>query len=235
MPIRPPPAVPKRNYVPPSTAVIKTPPVKIPPNTKPQPQNIITVNGSINTVNAHKIMPIPPAPRNRVPPLPPARRSNPNSPNFSKKPSANSPKTGKSAFEFNPKFVQEYGMATPPIGGPVISPRSTNSYAVAGRNRNKMSMRQDSGISSDSFSQTSSPSYSSKTMETPLLPPRTPPASKQHGGLHALSHAHKVKLDIVGGDGEGGTNQTITKSASTPASLQTIVRLQNGTNLHHKV
>lgn len=30
--------------------------------------------------------------------------------------------------------------------------------------------RQDSNVSSDSFSQTSSPSYTSKTMEAPLLP-----------------------------------------------------------------
>lgn len=33
-----------------------------------------------------------------------------------------------------------------------------------------MSVRQDSNVSSDSFSQTSSPSYTSKTMEAPLLP-----------------------------------------------------------------
>lgn len=32
------------------------------------------------------------------------------------------------------------------------------------------SVRQDSNVSSDSFSQTSSPSYTSKTMEAPLLP-----------------------------------------------------------------
>lgn len=33
-----------------------------------------------------------------------------------------------------------------------------------------ISVRQDSNVSSDSFSQTSSPSYTSKTMEAPLLP-----------------------------------------------------------------
>lgn len=38
-------------------------------------------------------------------------------------------------------------------------------------NNNKPgSVRQDSNVSSDSFSQTSSPSYTSKTMEAPLLP-----------------------------------------------------------------
>lgn len=34
----------------------------------------------------------------------------------------------------------------------------------------KVQLRQDSSVSSDSYSQTSSPSYTSKTMETPLLP-----------------------------------------------------------------
>ena len=34
----------------------------------------------------------------------------------------------------------------------------------------KVSLRQDSSVSSDSYSQTSSPSYTSKTMEAPLLP-----------------------------------------------------------------
>lgn len=33
-----------------------------------------------------------------------------------------------------------------------------------------ISVRQDSNVSSDSFSQTSSPSYTNKTMEAPLLP-----------------------------------------------------------------
>lgn len=35
---------------------------------------------------------------------------------------------------------------------------------------NPISVRQDSNVSSDSFSQTSSPSYTSKTMEAPLIP-----------------------------------------------------------------
>lgn len=38
-----------------------------------------------------------------------------------------------------------------------------------------ISVRQDSNVSSDSFSQTSSPSYTSKTMEAPLLPHRKVP------------------------------------------------------------
>ncbi|XP_022915652.1 atrial natriuretic peptide-converting enzyme-like isoform X2 [Onthophagus taurus] len=88
----------------------------------------------------------------------------------------------------------------------------------------KISMRQDSSLSSDSFSQTSSPSYTTKTMETPLLPPKTP--VKQNGVLG--------KMQMVEDDGSNGA---ITKSVSTPASLQTIVRFHNGSNmsLHHKI
>lgn len=40
-----------------------------------------------------------------------------------------------------------------------------------------ISVRQDSNVSSDSFSQTSSPSYTSKTMEAPLLPHKKVPGA----------------------------------------------------------
>ncbi|XP_058798325.1 atrial natriuretic peptide-converting enzyme-like [Phymastichus coffea] len=84
--------------------------------------------------------------------------------------------------------------------------------------------RQDSNVSSDSFSQTSSPSYTSKTMEAPLLP-------------HKHSSNGKVPGRALAPDPENPPGSPITKSMSTPASLQTIVRCPNGSNmsLHHRI
>ncbi|XP_043284206.1 atrial natriuretic peptide-converting enzyme isoform X2 [Venturia canescens] len=86
-----------------------------------------------------------------------------------------------------------------------------------------ISVRQDSNVSSDSFSQTSSPSYTCKTMEAPLLP-----------------HKHingKVPGRALAPETDNLPGSPITKSMSTPASLQTIVRFQNGSNmsLHHRI
>lgn len=117
---------------------------------------------------------------------------------------------------------------------------------------NKMSMRQDSGVSSDSFSQTSSPSYTTKTMETPLIPSNPNRYVNCNGRMsssrnnklynivvnkNSCSHGHE-SFDL---DGTGKNIVTcsspLTKSLSTPASLQTIVRFHNGSNmsLHHRV
>ncbi|XP_033209606.1 atrial natriuretic peptide-converting enzyme-like isoform X2 [Belonocnema kinseyi] len=86
-----------------------------------------------------------------------------------------------------------------------------------------ISIRQDSNVSSDSFSQTSSPSYTSKTMEAPLLP------HKQTNG--------KVPGRALAPESENPPGSPITKSMSTPASLQTIVRFHTGSNmsLHHRI
>lgn len=117
----------------------------------------------------------------------------------------------------------------PPPPAPKVSykpPNQINKSTVAQQyNVNKVSVRQDSSVSSDSFSQTSSPSYTTKTMETPLLPVRTP---LKQNGLIIKNHMEGV---------EANGNNTITKSASTPASLQAIVRFHNGSNmsLHHRV
>ncbi|XP_048507998.1 atrial natriuretic peptide-converting enzyme [Athalia rosae] len=86
-----------------------------------------------------------------------------------------------------------------------------------------ISVRQDSNVSSDSFSQTSSPSYTSKTMEAPLLPHK---------------HANgKVPGRALAPEPENPPGSPITKSMSTPASLQTIVRFHSGSNmsLHHRI
>lgn len=101
-------------------------------------------------------------------------------------------------------------------------------------NPGKISMRQDSGISSDSMSQNSSPSYTSKGMETPLLPPKNPFAKIQNGSVMTkplikdFTKMSSLKADELNG---------ITKSVSTPAGLQTVVRFHNGSNMsvHHKV
>ncbi|XP_043259003.1 uncharacterized protein LOC122401117 [Colletes gigas] len=84
-----------------------------------------------------------------------------------------------------------------------------------------ISVRQDSNVSSDSFSQTSSPSYTSKTMEAPLL-------------LHKYG---KVPGRALVSEPDSSSGRTITKSTSTPASLQAIVRVHGGNNgsLHHKI
>ncbi|XP_077291276.1 atrial natriuretic peptide-converting enzyme-like [Arctopsyche grandis] len=100
-----------------------------------------------------------------------------------------------------------------------------------GNNVAKVSLRQDSSVSSDSFSQTSSPSYTTKTMEAPLLPHHhSTKTSRLNGRLMAAPPA-PPPADETGG------NSPLTKSASTPASLQTIVRFHNGSNmsLHHKI
>jgi corin len=108
---------------------------------------------------------------------------------------------------------------------------------------NKVSVRQDSNVSNDSFSQNSSPSYTTKTMETPLLP--------SHGVIStsasqkASSGGKKKMLNgdvgngapLTGNDVSSNGNAALTKSMSTPASLQTIVRFHHGSNmsLHHRV
>ncbi|KAI4503391.1 hypothetical protein M0802_001613 [Mischocyttarus mexicanus] len=83
-----------------------------------------------------------------------------------------------------------------------------------------INVRQDSNVSSDSFSQTSSPSYTNKTMEAPLLP-------HKYGKLPDRALVHEP---------DNSSGRPITKSTSTPASLQTIVRIHgnNSTSLHHK-
>jgi atrial natriuretic peptide-converting enzyme len=118
------------------------------------------------------------------------------------------------------------------------------------------SKRHDSSISSDSFSQSSSPSFNSKLLEAPLLAH----AVKLHTCEDKLTlmlndnrfsapfpllplsldkQPYKTPDDIVKDSTADSNNSTaaIIKSASTPASLQTIVRFSNGSNmsLQHKV
>lgn len=91
----------------------------------------------------------------------------------------------------------------------------------------RVSMRQDSSISSDSFSQTSSPSYNTKIMEAPLLShaAKMPRVSKP---IAVRNLEEEIEKECPA-DNNGSS--AIIKSASTPASLQTIVRLSNGSNV----
>lgn len=97
----------------------------------------------------------------------------------------------------------------------------------------KVNIRQDSNISSDSFSQTSSPGYNSakQLMETPLLANAAKLYNNQPPTFKNLEEIEKDTSEAA------AKENAITKSASTPASLQTIVRLSNGSNmsLQHKV
>ncbi|XP_060537092.1 atrial natriuretic peptide-converting enzyme-like [Cylas formicarius] len=96
----------------------------------------------------------------------------------------------------------------------------------------KMSMRQDSGISTDSFSQNSSPSYTTKGMETPLIPPKHSIHRSQNGIV-----INKLKGTKDDEDNDTDSINGITKSVSTPASLQAVVRFHSGSNMsvHHKI
>lgn len=120
--------------------------------------------------------------------------------------------------------------------------------SVSASGNRKFNVRQDSTISSDSFSQTSSPGYNSKLMEAPLLAH----AAKMHKSkwertfertgdlnnlLHSVKQGFNERLPRSPLSTEHHPTSPIIKSASTPASLQTIVRFQNGSNmsLQHKV
>ncbi|KAK9890042.1 hypothetical protein WA026_008852 [Henosepilachna vigintioctopunctata] len=220
----------------------------------PERTHIRTTTNKPSTLSnkkpANQPPPIPPASKNRVlpqipsldnKPCPPMRNHiNTDSTNsahikrtydFNRNPSPKKIQGTQSTFDYNitqhnitQKLSQSHG---PPPVNPKVIKTNINSTMQNGSST-KVSVRQDSGISSDSFSQTSSPSYTTKTMETPLLPPKTP--IKNQNGLLAKALAAQAREDA-------NANNTIIKSASTPASLQTIVKLHNGSNmsLHHRI
>jgi corin len=108
---------------------------------------------------------------------------------------------------------------------------------------NKVSVRQDSNVSSDSFSQTSSPSYTTKTMETLLLSPHGASSTKASKKVTSGNNNKILNGDIgngaplTGNNVSSNGNSALTKSVSTPASLQATVRFHHGSNmsLHHRV
>lgn len=69
-----------------------------------------------------------------------------------------------------------------------------------------ISVRQDSNVSSDSFSQTSSPSYTSKTMEAPLLP-------HKHGKVPGMFKLHQRVIALKGVIVSEGLTETLGKKS----------------------
>ncbi|EDW79846.1 uncharacterized protein Dwil_GK18003 [Drosophila willistoni] len=109
--------------------------------------------------------------------------------------------------------------------------------------RGKMNFRQDSTISSDSFSQTSSPGYNPKLMEAPLLPSLTT-SKRMCSGAAPISLRQGIPaIPLEELEPKSPTTTTLpplTKAPSvTPSSLQTIVRFQNGAphtmSLQHQI
>ncbi|XP_014216293.1 atrial natriuretic peptide-converting enzyme-like [Copidosoma floridanum] len=108
---------------------------------------------------------------------------------------------------------------------PLSSIASSIPSPAASATTKPVNARQDSNVSSDSFSQTSSPGYNSKgSMEQPLLPHK-----QSNGKIPGRAMAPEPAQNPPG--------SPITKSISTPVNLQTIVRIQNGSNmsLHHRI
>ncbi|XP_054739708.1 uncharacterized protein LOC129245529 isoform X2 [Anastrepha obliqua] len=120
-----------------------------------------------------------------------------------------------SADSFNLNGSRFAAITSGSMGIPVVPPP-----------RNKYSCRQDSNISSDSFSQTSSPGYNTKLMEAPLLPSLS---VKRLCGVPApIVYKQKLQNETIEEMEQSVPMSPLTKCVSTPASLQTIVRFQNG-------
>ncbi|KAH8372887.1 hypothetical protein KR009_007281 [Drosophila setifemur] len=103
--------------------------------------------------------------------------------------------------------------------------------------RGRINFRQDSTISSDSFSQTSSPGYNPKLMEAPLLPSlsakRLCSAPAPIVCRQGIQHEPIEELEAP------QTLSPLHKTVGQPSSLQTIVRFQNGAphtmSLQHQI
>ncbi|KAK9505394.1 hypothetical protein O3M35_009463 [Rhynocoris fuscipes] len=172
---------------------------------------------------------VPPDNRDDVHKLPPPR---PNPPNrkFSE---------GNLPADINYKFNHKRNATV--ILPPPIQTDFHAEEPVKITENDKISERQDSNVSSDSFSQTSSPSYTTKSMEAPLLPGIAKGGRKKKYHSERIKDVGPIKFErdqsVVSEALEDPNTSPITKSHSTPASLQTIVRFHNGSNmsLHHRI
>ncbi|BFG03364.1 uncharacterized protein DMAD_02643 [Drosophila madeirensis] len=103
--------------------------------------------------------------------------------------------------------------------------------------RGKINFRQDSTISSDSFSQTSSPGYNSKLMEAPLLPSLS--AKRLCSAPAPIVCRQGVQHEPIEELEPPQTHSPLNKASAPPSSLQTIVRFQNGAphtmSLQHQI
>ncbi|XP_066247331.1 atrial natriuretic peptide-converting enzyme-like isoform X1 [Euwallacea similis] len=218
IPIRPPP-VPKRTFPPPQT-----------PPTPPMPQHSPPLNPNVRR-KSPKPPPLPPTPKTRAPPfnqLLPNQKPG----EHCRRPDINrniAQKTTTSPTNFPFDNIKPGEIKR--CSAKQETKPSTPSRMCKPNQQAKISMRQDSGISTDSFSQNSSPSYTTKGMETPLIPPRTPVHRAQNGGILTKSK------DLKGEEEKAEEVNGITKSVSTPAGLQTVVRFHNGSSMsvHHKI
>ncbi|XP_046809622.1 uncharacterized protein LOC111675906 [Lucilia cuprina] len=108
----------------------------------------------------------------------------------------------------------------------VLSSTRFGSSGPAVPPRHKFNFRQDSTISSDSFSQTSSPGYNTKIMEAPLLPSLS--VKRLCNVSTPINIKQKFQNETIDELDNNVPLSPIPKCVSTPASLQTIVRFQNG-------
>ncbi|XP_032291566.1 uncharacterized protein Corin isoform X2 [Drosophila virilis] len=119
-----------------------------------------------------------------------------------------------------------------------LAPMRFGSGNPAAPLRGKMNFRQDSTISSDSFSQTSSPGYNSKLMEAPLLPSLS--AKRLCSAPAPIVCRQGVQHEPIEELEPPQTLSPLSKCPNaTPSSLQTIVRFQNGAphtmSLQHQI
>ncbi|CAG9582007.1 unnamed protein product [Danaus chrysippus] len=221
----------------PSHPVNKLPPPQVqqPPQPPPVPQR---------TAPVVTPLPVPPPapprrsspqpPRRVPPPTPPRPNATTTDPNGNKRPPPapqKEPPPPKLDCNRNPQppAIRRSPQKMPDTPYTPAPLPQNNQMKQSPSSSSNISVRQDSNVSSDSFSQTSSPSYTTKTMEAPLLP-------HQHVNKSLNAKIARGLLLKEQQEKEAG-NSSITKSMSTPASLQTIVRFQNGSNmsLHHRM
>ncbi|XP_072938514.1 atrial natriuretic peptide-converting enzyme [Epargyreus clarus] len=230
------PYCPPSRLAPPRPIKIPPPPqIQPPPQPPPVPQRTAPVAAPLPVP--------PPAPPRRSSPQPPRRVPPPTPPRPSTTPSTQTdPNGNRKATKTTPPKLDCNRNPQPPVPrrppqkipdtpfSPTPAPLPQNNQMKRSPSSgSNISVRQDSNVSSDSFSQTSSPSYTTKTMEAPLLP---------HQHVNKSLNAKIARGLLLKEQQEKETgNSSITKSMSTPASLQTIVRFQNGSNmsLHHRM
>lgn len=101
-------------------------------------------------------------------------------------------------------------------------------------------IRQDSSISSDGyFSQTSSPSYTVRSMDTPLIPHIKNKKKYNIAKISLEGKGEDIDTGISSLEACSGNVSPLIKSHSTPACLQAVVKMHNDTSanmsLHHRV
>ncbi|XP_050314425.1 atrial natriuretic peptide-converting enzyme isoform X2 [Anthonomus grandis grandis] len=226
IPVRPPP-VPKRT-IPPRQATV--------PGSASQKTPSPNLNvGLAKCKKSAKPPPLPPTPKSRAPPfnqLLPSQK--PGLPTTSEQPyeSCQNPNENRNIHHNNKTNFDFDNIKK--NGGIQIKQDNNNKPPTPSRktkpSQQTRTMRQDSGISTDSFSQNSSPSYTTKSMETPLIPPK--PSTKSQNGkiINKSKDINSLKSPIE-------ENNGLTKSVSTPVGLQAVVRFHNESTMsvHHKI